>query len=113
MKNVESLFEGYPNFGPSKVRCLQNKHPSAAYDPTFLLKNPFTLKNVDVNKKLKLNPLRFDQDIRVLSQKKYFQKFLFVRPANEKHRKSAGFQVFSEIKFFYMISYYPLILYVV
>ena len=31
--------------------------------------------------------------------KKNFQKFSFVRPANEKRRKSAGFQDFSEIFF--------------
>ena len=54
---------------------------------------------MDVCKKLELNPLRFDRDIRVLSKKKYFQKFSFVRPANEKRRKSAGFQDFSEIFF--------------
>ena len=30
---------------------------------------------MDVCKKLELNSLRFDQDIRVSSKKKYFQKF--------------------------------------
>ena len=54
-------------------------------------------KNVDDCKKLELNPLRFDRGIRILSQKK-IQKFSFVRPANEKRRKSAGFQDF--LKFF-------------
>ena len=50
---------------------------------------------MDVCKKLELNPLRFDRDIKVLSQKKnIFQHFSFVRPANEKRRKSAGFQDF-------------------
>ena len=67
---------------------------------------------MDVCKKLELNPLRFDRDIRVLSQKKnIFKKISFVRPANEKRRKSASFQDFSEF-FFYIVSYYPLILYV-
>ena len=32
-------------------------------------------------------------------EKKYFQKFSFVRPANEKRRKSAGFQDFSDFSF--------------
>ena len=55
---------------------------------------------MDVCKKLELNPLRFDRDIRVLSQKKnIFKKISFVRPANEKRRKSAGFQDFSEFFF--------------
>ena len=55
---------------------------------------------MDVCKKLELNPLRFDRDIRVLSQKKnIFKKISFVRPANEKRRKSAGFQDFSKKKF--------------
>ena len=68
---------------------------------------------MDVCKTLEINPLRFDREIRVLSEKKKkFQNISFFRPANEKRRKSAGFQDFSEI-FFYMVSYYPLILYVV
>ena len=54
---------------------------------------------MDVCTKLELNPLRFDQDIRVLSQKKYFKNFDFFRPANEKRHKSAGFQDFSEFFF--------------
>ena len=55
---------------------------------------------MDVCKKLELNPLRFDRDIRVLSKKKIFSKKIsFVRPANEKRRKSAGFRDFSEIFF--------------
>ena len=68
---------------------------------------------MDVCKKLELNPLRFDRDIRVLGKKKkYFQKISFFRPANEKCRKSAGFQDFSDF-FPYMVSKYPLGLYVV
>ena len=41
---------------------------------------------MDVCKKLELNPLRFDRDIRVLSKKKIFSKFSFFRHANEKRR---------------------------
>ena len=59
-KNFEIFFRGYPLFGPSKCGVSKNDHPSTAYDTTFLLQNPFTLKNVDVCKKLELNPLRFD-----------------------------------------------------
>ena len=51
---------------------------------------------MDVCKKLELNPLRFDRDIRVLSKKNIFKKMSFVRPANEKRRKLAGFQDFSK-----------------
>ena len=43
-KNFEILFRGYPLFGPSKCGVSKNDHPSTAYDPTFLLQNPFTLK---------------------------------------------------------------------
>ena len=53
---------------------------------------------MDVCKKLELNPLRFDRDIRVLSEKKN-QNFSFFQPANKKRRKSAGFQDFSDIFF--------------
>ena len=56
-KNFEIFFRGYPHFGPSKYGVSKNDHPSTAYDPSFLLQNPFTLKNVDVCKKLQLNPL--------------------------------------------------------
>ena len=42
--NFEIFFRGYPLFYPLKVRHLQNDHPSTAYDPTFLLQNPFTRK---------------------------------------------------------------------
>ena len=31
-------------FGPSKYGVSKNDHPSTAYDPIFLLQNPFTLK---------------------------------------------------------------------
>ena len=65
-KNFEIFFRGYPLFGPSKCGVSKNDHPSTAYDPTFLLQNPFTLKKCGcLQKKLELNPLRFDQDLRV------------------------------------------------
>ena len=43
-KNFEIFLRGYPLFGPSKCGASKNDHPSTAYDPTFLLQNPFTLK---------------------------------------------------------------------
>ena len=54
---------------------------------------------MDVCKKLELNPLRFDRDIRVLSKKKYFQNFSFFPAENEKRCKSAVFQDFSKKNF--------------
>ena len=79
-KNFEFFFRGYPLSGPSKCCVSKNDHPSTAYDPTYLLQNPFPLKNVDICKKLEINPLRFDQDIRNLSQRNYFQKANFKFP---------------------------------
>ena len=43
-KNFEIFFMGYPLFGPSKCGVSKNDHPSTAYDPTFLLQNPFLLE---------------------------------------------------------------------
>ena len=42
-KNLD-FFPGVPNFGISKCGVSKNDHPSTAYDPTFLLQNPFLLK---------------------------------------------------------------------
>ena len=41
-KNFEKSF--YPLFGPLKCGVSKNDHPSTAYDPTFLLQNPFPHK---------------------------------------------------------------------
>ena len=97
---------------PQSAAAPKMTAPALPMTTPFYCRILFHLKNVDVCKKLELNLLRFDRDKMVLSKKKYFQKSSFFRPVNEKRRKSAGFKDFSEI-FFYMVSYYPLILYVV
>ena len=43
-KNIEIFFRWYSLFGLSKCGVSKNDHPSTAYDPTFLLQNPFLLK---------------------------------------------------------------------
>ena len=43
-KNFAIFLGGTPFFGPLKCGVSKNGHPSIAYDPTFLLQNPFTLK---------------------------------------------------------------------
>ena len=59
----------------------------------IFLWNKGTCTFFDVCKKLELNPLRFGRDMRVLS-KKNFPNLKNFRPANEKRRKSNGFQDF-------------------
>ena len=79
----------------------------------FLLQNPFTRKNVDVCKKLELDPLRFDRDIRVLSKKKnIFRVFYFFDLQTKNAVNQRVFKIFQNF-FFYMVSYYPLILYLI
>ena len=63
-------------------------------------------------KNLELNTFRFDRAMRALSwNKKTFSKFSIPPPENEKHRTQRVFKKFSK-KVFYMVSNYPLILYV-
>ena len=61
-----------PPFWPKKMTTL-----AEPMTPLFYCRILFYSKNVDVCKKLELNPLRFDQDIRVLSSIKKFSKFSF------------------------------------
>ena len=42
--NFEIFFRGYPPLDPAKCGGAKNDHPSTAYDPTFLLQNPFPHK---------------------------------------------------------------------
>ena len=74
----------YLPFWPLNVQCLQNEHRQIAYDPTFYFRILPYSKNVDVCKKLELNPSRFDRDIRVLSQKKIFSKIFICSPCKRK-----------------------------
>ena len=48
--------------------------PALPMTPLFYCRILFYSKNVDVCKKLELNPLRFDRDVRGLSLKKTFSK---------------------------------------
>ena len=99
---------------PRSVSSPKMTTPALPMTPLFCRRILFYLENVDVCKKLELNPLRFGRDIRVLSLKKNILKiFHFFRPVNEKHRKSAGFQESFLDFLFYMVSNYPLNLYVV
>ena len=78
----------------------------------FLSRILFDFKNEEVcKKKLELNTLRFDRDMKVLSlKKKHFQKILFIPTANERDRKSLSVQDFFDVfpfmsviaPFFYM-----------
>ena len=52
--------------------------PALPMTPLFYCRILLHYKNVDVCKKLEVNPLRFDWDIRDLSQKKIFLKFFIL-----------------------------------
>ena len=99
---------GTPFLAPQSAASPEMTAPALPMTPLFYCRNIVHSKNVDVCIKLELNPLRFDQDIRVLSSK----FFIFSALWTKKQRKSAGFKIL--LKFlFYMVNNYPLILYVV
>ena len=83
-QNFEILFRGYPLFGPSKSSVSKNDHPALPLTPLFYCRILFHTKNVDVCKKLELNPLRFDRDIRGLSLTKRFSKNFIFSPCEQK-----------------------------
>ena len=77
------IFQVVLPFWPLKVWLLQKWPPHhCLWPPFFYCRNLFHSKNADVCKKLELNPLRFDRDIRVWSKKIHFQKYSFFRLAN-------------------------------
>ena len=63
---------------PQSAASPKMTTPALPMTPLFYCRILLHTKNVDVCKKLELNPLRFDQDIRVLSWKKNISNiFLF------------------------------------
>ena len=68
----KKLTKKFPNLFRVYSMLAKNDNPSTANAPTLLLQNPILLKNVDVCKKLELNRIRFDRDMRILSSKKTF-----------------------------------------
>ena len=98
--NFEIFLRGYPLFGPSKCGVSKNYHHSTAYDHIFLLQSPSLLRKCVCLQKTRAQSVKIWLTYKGFkSKKKHFRKFSFVRPANEKRRKSAGFQDFSEIFF--------------
>ena len=83
-KNFEIFLGGSHFLAPQSAATPKMTTPALPMTPLFYCRILFHAKNVDVCKKLELNPLRFDRDIRVLSKKKYFQKISFFRSANKK-----------------------------
>ena len=104
-KNFEIFFRGYPHFGPSKCGVSENDHTSTAYAPAFLLRKFGCLQK---NRAQTVKILPRYKGLKL--KKNHFQKFSFFALQTKKRRKSAGFQDFSEI-FIYMVSNYPLVLY--
>ena len=70
-KNFDIFFRGYPLLAPQSAASPKMTTPALPMTPLFYYRILFHTKNVDVCKKLELNPLRFDRDIRVLSSMKY------------------------------------------
>merc|ERR1711954_274794 len=93
-KKFEIFFRGYSLFGPSKCSVSKNDHPSTANDPTFLLQNPFTLKKCGCLQKTRAQSVKIH---------------LFALQTKNAVNQRV-FKIFPKF-FFYMVSYYPLILY--
>ena len=108
-------FWGVPPFWPLKVRCLQKWAPQHRLWPHFFLcRILFYSKNGDVCKKLELKMLRSDREMRVISSKneksKFSQNFRFFHLRTKNTINHQIFTIFP-IFFFYMVSNYPLVLY--
>ena len=64
-KNFEIFIGGIPILAPQSAASPKMTTPALLMTPLFYCRIPFHSKNVDVYKKLELNPLKFDRDIRV------------------------------------------------
>ena len=96
-------------FHPGKIWLLAKKNTflPLPMTPLFHCRILVYSKNGDVCKKLELNTLRFDRDMRVL---KKIQNFRFFTLWTENTINQRVFKIFPEF-FFYMVSNYPLSLY--
>ena len=75
---------------PLEVWCLQKWPPQHCLWPHFFIAESFFYsKNGDVCKKLELNVLRFDRDMRVSISSLEKKKINFWFPCERKHRKSS------------------------
>ena len=72
LRILKFFLGGTPILAPQSVASQNMTTDALPMTPLFYCRILLHSKNVDVCKKLELNPLRFDRDIRVLSQKKYF-----------------------------------------
>ena len=77
-KNFEIFFREYPLFGPPKCGVAKNDHPSTAYDPTFLLQNPFPHKKCGCLQKTRAQSVKIWPRYKGLKWKKnIFKNFHF------------------------------------
>jgi len=96
---------------PQSVASPKMTTPALPMTPLFYCRILLHSKNVDVCKKLELNLLRIDRDMRVLS-KNIFKNFHLFALQTKNAVNQRVFKIFPKF-FFYMVSYYPLILYMV
>ena len=90
--NLKFFLGCTPFLAPQSAASPKMTTPALPMTPLFYCRILFHTKNVDVCKKRELNPLRFDRDIRVLSQKKnIFKYFHFFDLQTKKRHKSVGF----------------------
>ena len=75
---IWNFFRWNHQFWPLKVWCLQKLAPQHCLWPHFFIAESFSTQKMWMfAKKLELNPLRFDRDIRVLSEKNTMKNFPF------------------------------------
>ena len=107
------IFGGTPILAPRSAASPKMTTQALPMILLFYCRILFHTKNVDVCKKLEVNPLRFDRDIRVLSKKKNIFKIFHFFTLQTKNAVNQRVFKISPNFCFYMFSYYPLILYVV
>ena len=73
---ISALVIGSREIIPEHFKHVTHAQACTAYDPTFLCRILFYSKKGDVCKKLEVNTLRFDRDMRVLSINNQKSNFL-------------------------------------
>ena len=101
-----NFFRGYPLFGPSKCGVSKNDHPSTAYDPTFLLQNPFPHKKCGCLQKTRAQSVKIWPRNKGLKwKKKYFLIFSTCKRKNAINQRVFKIfpNLFSTSKKFYFL----------
>ena len=95
-RNFENFLRGTPIFAPQSSVFPKMRTSALPMTPLFYYRILFYLKNGDVCRKLELNPLRFDWDMRTLIKKNIFIIFNFFPLGTKNTVNQQVFKIFSK-----------------